>query len=298
MTVNIAVQTVNKVRRVYAAISAQTGTFVIEDRTNYLISLPTSAVASGSLVNQVHQFLPTRVASNTAGMTGDAATVFRQEATTNLGGVGRPWTGAIIPASRICIDLGTTIDLRSVQYVGPVSSGYPNLSGNAKDVTIRILSAGPISTVYNDTTNVVKSFVTQWVNGWNFTTNTQGPEGMTGEVDMFAANANAVLNARYIAFDIANSWDQYNLGVLRIRFREMAVQADVGTTLTLDTVGPSVEQFSITDANGNFNEGSAVSVVLGADTVRLSKPGRYDFLRVGAKFHVFNDGRKVGEANV
>lgn len=298
MTITVNTQTPNKVRKTYVLNSSQTNTpFVIEDRSNYLISMPVSAVASGSLVNQVHKFLPSRVASCTSGMTGDVNTIFRQEATTNLVGAGRPWTGAVIPTSRICIDLGTTIDLRAVQYVGAISSGYPNASGGAKDVVIRIGSAA-MSSTYNDMANVSKSFTTQWVNGWNTTLNTQGPEGMTGEVDMFAANSNTILNARFIAFDIANSWDQYNLSVLRIRFREMAVQVDAGTTLTLDTSGPSVEQFSITDANGNFNEGSAISVVVGADTVRMSKPGRYDFIRVGSKFHVYCNGRKVGEANV
>jgi len=69
-----------------------------------------------------------------------------------------------------------------------------------------------------------------------------------------------------------------------------------GTQCTLDTNGPSVEQFTIIDANGNFHAGSDVTIIVGTDTVRLSKPGRYDFVRVGFKFHVYALGRKVGEA--
>jgi hypothetical protein len=292
-----ALETVNTNNTPYSfeGVSLKTAGFTVDrDNTTYVVkALPGTPGSAGATtpIGSIYAYKASMTASGSGNNAGDPKAVFKNSPWSNVtSGYGNGWSGNDVTVApfRIIVDLGEAVQILGVEYQGLAGTGYPNLSSGPRATTFRF-SSTPFTTGYNSGTGNLANVAREWPNQYAVGSNIGSFSGLGDLFDLRPSLGNAGVTARYMAIDVATSWDTHNSCMIRCLLHTIA---DSALPLLVTVPATGVKAFSIVDGNNTFALGQRVDVNLGVDSVRLTSSGQYDFKKslTDKRWYAFKNG--------
>lgn len=279
--------------------------FVAADGGTYIVEQQTKADTGGS-VETLYQYRGD-ITTGASVSTGTARSIFKNnpdKTSTSPDGWGSPWNShdenSATPC-RVTLDFGETVQLISMEWQGQGNTGYntpngPSPISGPRTMTLRLSSSAFTPALNSNTGDLLNASITTQNIGWG--ANQASPNGLAERYDIRAANGGNPVSARYFALDLLTSWDTRNMLLKHVLFTYAKPVGDLDINVNITS---TVNSFTIMDGTANVAPFSAINVILGADTVRFSKPFvglSYNFIRNGSKFICAgSDGSRV-EVNI
>lgn len=292
-----ALETVNSNNTPYSfeGVSLKTAGFTVDrDNTTYVVKAIAGTPGSGGSstpIGSLYQYKATMTASGSGNNAGDPKAVFKNSPWANVtSGYGNGWSGNTdtVAPFRIIVDLGEAVQILGVEYQGLAGTGYPNLSSGPRATTFRFANT-PFATGYNSGTGNLANVAREWTNQYATGSNINSFSGLGEVFDLRPTLGTSGVTARYMAIDVATSWDTKNSCMIRCLIHTVA---DSALPLLVTVPATGVKNFSIVDGNNTFAAGQRVDVNLGVDSIRLTSSGQYDFKKslTDKRWYAFKNG--------
>jgi hypothetical protein len=284
----------NNVPYSFEGVSLKTSGFAADrDNTTYVVKAIAGTPGSAGATTPIGSIYAYK-ASMTAGGSGNNAAnpkdVFKNGPWSSFPAYGNGWSGndATVGPFRIIVDLGEAVQILGVEYQGATGTGYPNLSSGPRATTFRFANT-PFSTTYGAQAGNLANVAKEWPNNWQGGSNTSSFSGLSELFDLRPSVGTNGVTARYMAIDVAGSWDTKNSGMIRVLIHTIA---DSALPLLVTVPATGVKNFSIVDGNNTFALGQRVDVNLGVDSIRLTSSGQYDFKKslTDKRWYAFKNG--------
>jgi len=247
------------------------------DNTAYVIKAQGGPVGATTPVGSLYKYKSTITAGGSGDNGGNPLTVFRNPPLgSNPAFYGNGWSGntADVKPFRIIVDLAEAVKILGLEYQGNIGTGYPSVSSGPRAVTFRFSNV-PFSPLYNSGTGNLANVAKEWPNQWAAGSNKTSFSGLGELFDLRPILGANGVTARYMAIDVATSWDMKNSAMSSVLIHTVP---DSSPPVTVD-VDPAVKSFQIIDGNNAFAIGQRVDVMLGVDSVRLTESGTYNFVK-------------------
>jgi hypothetical protein len=282
-----------------SGVSLKTAGFAADrDNTTYVIKAIAGVAGSAGAstpVGSIYQYKASMTAAGSGNNGTNPKDVFKNAPWSSTPSYGNGWSGndATVAPFRITVDLGEAVQILGLEYQGATGTGYPNLSSGPRATTFRF-SNTPFSPAYNSGTGNLANVAKEWSNNWQGGSNTTSFSGLSELLDLRPTLGTSGVTARYIAIDVATSWDTKNSGMCRVLVHTIA---DSALPLLVTVPATGVKSFSIVDGNNTFAAGQRVDVSLGVDTIRLTATGKYDFIKslTDKRWYALRNGTIHGE---
>jgi hypothetical protein len=273
------------------------GTYIVEQQTR---------AETGDAVETLYQYRGD-ITTGASVSTGTARSIFKNspdKTSTSPDGWGSPWNShdenSATPC-RVTLDFGETVQLIAMEWQGQGHTGYNTPNGplpisGPRTMTLRLSSSAFTPALNSNSGDLMNASITTQNLNWG--ANQSSPNGLAERYDIKAANGGTPVSARYVALDLLTSWDTRNMLMKHVLFTYAKPSGGLDINVNITA---TVNSFTIMDGTANVAPFSAINVILGADTVRFSKPfvGKsYNFIRNGSKFICAgSDGSRV-EVNI
>jgi hypothetical protein len=265
--------------------------FVAADGGTYIVEQQTKA-DTGDAVETLYQYRGD-ITTGASVSTGTARSIFKNspdKTSTSPDGWGAPWNShdenSATPC-RVTLDFGETVELIAMEWQGQGNTGYNTPNGplpisGPRTMTLRLSSSAFTPALNSNTGDKLNAAITTQNLNWG--ANQSSPNGLAERYDIKAANGGTPVSARHVALDLLTSWDTRNMLMKHVLFTYAKPSGGLDINVTITS---TVNSFTILDGTANVAPFSAINVILGADTVRFSKPFvglSYNFIRNGSKF--------------
>ena len=247
------------------------------DNTAYVVKAQAGPVQATTPIGSLYKYKTTIAASGSGDNGGNPLNVFRNPPLTGTSPIyGNGWSGnsADVKPFRIIVDLAESVKILGLEYQGNIGTGYPNVSSGPRAVTFRFSNV-PFSPIYNSGTGNLANVSKEWPNQWAAGSNQTSFSGLGELFDLRPSLGAAGVTARYMAIDVATSWDMKNSGITSVLIHTVP---DSAPPVTVE-VTPAMKSFKIIDGNSAFASGQRVDVMLGVDSIRLTETGTFEFVK-------------------